>query len=222
MTARVWIMAGVALVLGGLVARDYWPSPPQAPAAEPTAVVQPAAQTLNPMANRQPADFAALFAQPLFAPTRKPPMAQTAAPPDTPPDTPPPADLAIEAPAQAPQPMLMGTVTSPWPGGAFLGDDQGGPVVFLRPGQQSQGLFLEQVNRTSALFKGPDGEVTLTLQPATPRLPLADPAPGDPAPGDPAPGDPAPGDTTPGDTTPGDTAPSDTAPSDTGPTMPAP
>ncbi|MBI1171979.1 hypothetical protein GC209_11295 [bacterium] len=162
MSLRLYLLGAVALALAGLVALDYWPSGPQAPLAPGPAVKPAAIPTLNPQAGKTEADFAALFDHPLFDPTRNRPM------PEAPPQTAPAPEVAAEptpaAPSGPAQPVLMGTVTSPWPGGAYLGDDAGGPVVFLRPGQAAQGLHLEVVQADSATFMGPVGEVTLTLR----------------------------------------------------------
>ena len=181
MTLRPYLLGAAALGLGALVAVQYWPqaAPPVLPVvAKPVAVV-----TLNPLSPMVAADYAALFAHPLFSASRQAaevavPAAVTAPPDPAVPDAPLP-------PAGPPQPVLMGTVTSPWPGGAYLGDDEGGPVVFLRPGQVAMGLHLEAVQPDRATFMGPDGEVTLTLRkvdagevaPAAAPTGLAMPAP---------------------------------------------
>lgn len=173
MTVRPYLLGAVALALGALVVWDYWPTAPQATTATPQANGLPAdAATqlamLNPLSRLTDADFAPLFDRPLFDPTRSRPA------PVTQPLDASPAPVAVETPsapkqpAGPPQPVLMGTVTSPWPGGAYLGDDAGGPVVFLRPGQASLGLHLEAVQKESALFMGPQGEVTLPLRKTEP------------------------------------------------------
>jgi hypothetical protein len=168
MSKRPYVLAAVALALAALVVREYWPSDPSsAPATvSGTAPPRPVAVTLNPLSQRPDIDFAALFDHPLFDPTRTKatpePLPTEVAPPQTQAETAAPVALG---PAQ---PVLMGTVTSPWPGGVYLGDDQGGPVVFLRPGEAALGLHLEEARATSALFMGPEGEVTLTLQQAAP------------------------------------------------------
>lgn len=168
MTLRPYLLGLVALGLAILVAWDYWPAPAPVSKPEPLAPVAKVA-LLNPMSQRAPAEFAPLFDRPLFDPARSKPVTE-----------PEPATVAAEVPAPEvpttnapPQPVLMGTVTSPWPGGAFLGDDAGGPVTFLRPGQAALGLSLEAVQPDSAVFMGPSGEVTLHLQPA-PSAPGAD------------------------------------------------
>lgn len=169
MTLRPWLLGGVAVLLAAMVAREYWPAPPEPQPVAP--VVKAARPTLNPMARRGPADFAALSDHPLFDPTRAKvaaavPVAEAAPAPA--------AEPAPVAEATGPaHPVLMGTVTSPWPGGAYLGDDAGGPVVFLRPGQEAQGLHLEEVQAGRAIFKGPEGEVTLTLQKVETTTPAA-------------------------------------------------
>lgn len=186
MSLRPYLLGAVALALAGVVVWDYWPAdlpPSQAPVKTALAAKPVAAMTLNPLSQRPAGDFAALFDRPLFDPTR------TKATPEPLPveQTAPQATATATAPvALGPaQPVLMGTVTSPWPGGVYLGDDQGGPVVFLRPGEQSLGLHLEEARANSALFMGPDGEVTLTLQEADPAAPLPPPADGQ-GPGTPA------------------------------------
>ncbi len=166
MNLRPYLLGAVALALAGVVVWDYWPTSPEQPstAAQVTAKPAPVA-LLNPMSQRPEADFAALFDHPLFDPTRT-----KAAPLPLPVAEPVPevATAPTSAAIGPAQPVLMGTVTSPWPGGVYLGDDQGGPVVFLRPGEAAQGLHLEEARPDSALFMGPDGEVTLTLQKAEP------------------------------------------------------
>lgn len=163
MTLRPYLLAVVALGLGVLVAVQYWPQVAVAPRIAPDVTKPVVGLMLNPLSQKTDADFAALFDHPLFAPTRQ---AAKVAAPGAPvaaasSDPPPPAPAP---PAGPPQPVLMGTVTSPWPGGADLGDDQGGPVVFLRPGQVAMSLHLEAVQPDRATFMGPDGEVTLILR----------------------------------------------------------
>ena len=161
MTLRPYLLALVALGLTVLVLWDYWPAPSPPAAKLRVAEVQKIAE-LNPLSQRPMADFAALFDRPLFDPARsKPVVASDVAPVVS--NAPAPAEVT---PGLPPQPVLMGTVTSPWPGGAYLGDDAGGPVAFLRPGQAALGLSLEAVQPDSALFMGPDGEITLHLHPA--------------------------------------------------------
>jgi hypothetical protein len=180
---RPLILGVVALALAALVVLQYWPAGPPAPVATPPKVTAPklaapklaapklaapklAEVTLNPMSQRQAADFAPLFDHPLFAPSRTRPVVD--APVDATPPAPVAEALVPEAPAGPPQPVLMGTVTSPWPGGAYLGDDAGGPVFFLRPGQEALGLHLEEVRAHSAIFMSADGEVTLELRKIAP------------------------------------------------------
>ena len=171
MSLRPYLLGAVALALAGVVVWDYWPADlTQSPSAAPAVAKPVVPVTLNPLSQRPEADFAALFDHPLFDPTRT-----KAAPQALPVQV---ATPQVQLPAPAPvalgpaQPVLMGTVTSPWPGGVYLGDDQGGPVVFLRPGEQSQGLHLEEARADSAIFMGPEGEVTLTLQKADLMAPL--------------------------------------------------
>ena len=172
MTLRPYLLGAVALSFAALVAWDYWPTATNGPSgatgqaggAQNTASGKPEQiPTLNPLSKLTDTDFAALFDHPLFDPARSKPAVE-APPPEAAPvpvvtETPVP-----DQPAGPARPVLMGTVTTPWPGGAYLGDDAGGPVVFLRPGQASQGLHLEEVHSDSALFMGPQGEVTLRLQ----------------------------------------------------------
>lgn len=168
MTLRPYLLAAVAAVLAALVAREYWPALTPGPAGIPqsggqSAAARPSAPLLNPLSRLTEADFAALFDHPLFNPSRSKPVIE-APPPDM--GSNPVADETPrpEEPAGPPRPVLMGTVTSPWPGGAYLGDDAGGPVVFLRPGQAALGLHLEEVHTDSAIFVSAEGEVTLPLQ----------------------------------------------------------
>ncbi len=196
MSLRPYLLGAVALALAAAVVWDYWPPGPALTPATAPAVTKPAvAAPLNPLSQRPEADFAALFDHPLFDPTR------TKATPQPLPEAAFPTQTAASAPVAAgpAQPVLMGTVTSPWPGGVYLGDDQGGPVVFLRPGDAALGLHLEEARPDSALFMGPDGEVILTLHKADPTVgPVPEgqgsgiPATGvpDPAAGDPTQSDP--------------------------------
>ena len=178
MNMRPYLLGAVALALAVAVGWDYWPAPqvvasgPDADTAQ-LAAKAPAVVTLNPLSQRGAADFAALFDHPLFDPRRT----KAELTPLPVPDQAPLAAVVSPDPVVTPmpaQPVLMGTVTSPWPGGVYLGDDQGGPVVFLRPGQAAQGLHLEEARPDSALFMGPEGEVTLTLKQADPAA-LGDP-----------------------------------------------
>jgi len=171
MTLRPYLLALCALGLAGLVAWDYWPHTP------PVSLV-PAPQTqlaevrdLNPISQRQMGAFQALFDHPLFDPTRSPPALAVAVPEAL--AVYQPIAVVVAEPILPPKPVLRGTVTSPAPGGAYLGDDLGGTVVFLRPGQTAQGLTLSEVFDTRAVFQGPDGPITLPLQETAP---LAEPA----------------------------------------------
>lgn len=220
MSLRPYLLGAVALALAAAVVWDYWPDAPDQPKAPVQVTAKPVPVTLlNPLSQRPAADFAALFDHPLFDPTRTRatplalPVAQLA--PDAAPTAPP----TSIGPAQ---PVLMGTVTSPWPGGVYLGDDQGGPVVFLRPGEAALGLHLEEARPDSALFMGPDGEVTLTLHKAEPA---PDPSTSTPAPQDPIATDPnatdlgamAPGAVDPSMTEPGTEVPATADPAATAP-----
>ena len=186
MSLRPYLLGALAAVLATFVVSDYWPADPDASFKSPKTssarsgdVVQVAA--LNPISRRPDADFAALFDHPLFDPSRKKPVVEAlnlgaAALPNAPQASVP------KMPAGPVRAVLMGTVTTPLPGGAYLGDSSGGLVVFLRPGQGALGLNLEVVHTDSAIFMGPDGEVILTLQQSTPRsvsTSLVDPVPTD-------------------------------------------
>ena len=181
MSLRPYLLSALALGLSVAVVWDYWPAAPDQPAVPAPVAAKPAPVVLlNPLSQRPDTDFAALFDRPLFDPRR-----EKAAPLALPVAEPAPQTFAAAAPsALGPaKPVLMGTVTSPWPGGVYLGDDQGGPVVFLRPGDASQGLHLEEARPDSALFMGPEGEVTLTLQKAEPAADQTPAAPATPDPG---------------------------------------
>jgi FtsP/CotA-like multicopper oxidase with cupredoxin domain len=106
------------------------------------------------------------------------------APPPAPLEIAPPA-LEVVPPAEAPpaQPVLQGVVVTPAPGAAYLGDGQGGPSIFLRPGESALGLPLERVYADHATFMGPEGEVDLPLLPQMPGVTESGsaPAPGDAA-----------------------------------------
>ena len=164
MSFRMNVLGAVALALAGVVIWDYWPERPIPPAVLATVQPVPAIPNLNPLLRRTDADFAALFDHPLFDPTRNRPLVDATASEPTPAPVAPADDVAPVQAAGSGQAVLMGTVTSPWPGGAYLGDDAGGPVVFLRPGQASLGLHLEEVHSDTAIFMGPNGEVTLILE----------------------------------------------------------
>jgi hypothetical protein len=165
MNRRALGLAVGALGLAGVVVWDYWPKASPVPAVQVVKAPSQGVALLNPLSQRAMGDFKSLFDHPLFDPSRTPPAAAVEMP-----DVPVTLEIAavISAePSPSPKLVLMGTVTSPLPGGAFLGDDAGGPVVFLRPGQAAQGLTLQQVLDESALFQGPDGVVTLPLQDTT-------------------------------------------------------
>jgi hypothetical protein len=159
MTWRAVIMALVAALLASLVYLDQ--TRVAEVAAVPEASKPVAVAALNPVAALAPDALKDLTAHPLFAPSRAAAEVAPAEAPLAPTlEVVPPPDVA-DAPVE---PVLMGTVTSPGPGGVFLGDSAGGPVVFLRPGQKAMGLALVAVGEKSARFMGPDGEVTLSLQ----------------------------------------------------------
>lgn len=163
MNRRPYVLAVCAVALAAFVAWDYWPKRAPPAAGQTREAPAPPIAVLNPLSQRPMGDFQALFDHPLFDPTRSPPAQEvviqdsSAAPQTT---------AIVEQPVLPPRPVLMGTLTSPSPGGAYLGDDAGGGIVFLRPGQSAQGLTLRQVFAESAVFQGPDGPVTLPLQDA--------------------------------------------------------
>jgi hypothetical protein len=187
MTRREGLLITMAVVLVGAMAWQYLPQTSvPGPAGPKPAVVAPASG-LNPLAGRPVTALAALAAHPLFAPDRTPPAAAVVAPAET--LAPPP--LEVVPPAAAPDPasvapVLQGVVASPFPGGAYLSDGQGGESIFLRPGQAALGLTLEEVFPDHATFMGPDGEVTLTLAPPPAAQPPDTPPPDAPPPADPA------------------------------------
>ena len=165
MTLRAVLMLILATGLAVLLWLDRSSDPATPVAASRSTPTQPV-DDLNPLATLAPTSFANLDQRPLFSQSRRKAEA-------------PAADIQVVAPAAevvppapaAPverHPILMGTVTSPRPGGAYLGDNVGGPVIFLRPGEASQGLSLETVQNDSATFQTQNGEVTLTLQKANP------------------------------------------------------
>lgn len=164
MTLRAGLMLIMAATLATLLWLDRSGNTAASVATGRPATGQPVAG-LNPLAALTPTSFANLDQRPLFAPSRrkaevKATDAQVVAPaPEVVPSTP-------AAPVER-HPVLMGTVTSPRPGGAYLGDNAGGPVVFLQLGQSSQGYSLESVQNDRATFQTQNGEVTLILQIAT-------------------------------------------------------
>lgn len=165
MNTRLTILALVAATLAAALVVDRrtsdapLPPPPRTEAAADGA----GEQALNPLSAIPEAAVADLFERPLFSPSRR--KAEAAAPAAAVPAAPVlevVAPAASEAPAEA-LPMLLGTVTSPTPGGVFVGDDAGGAVDFLRPGDTSRGLTLQSLTVDSATFQGPDGPVVLHL-----------------------------------------------------------
>ena len=163
MSKRAYILGLCAIGLVGLVAWDYWTKASTTPASQTSAAMPQTGALLNPLAQRDLGDFQALFDHPLFNVSRATPLLI-----DTTPDLEAqivPSDaLAPEMLTGPEQSVLMGTITTPWPGGAYLSDRPEGQVVFLRPGEGAFGLNLELVHADSAIFDGPDGKVTLTLQ----------------------------------------------------------
>ncbi|MBC2836535.1 hypothetical protein [Paragemmobacter straminiformis] len=160
MTGRIRLLSIVAVLLLGLLVLDRLFG--IAPETPPPSTTDPAA--LAPAAGPALAALpAALADHPLFQPSRASANADPAAPSLTglqppllpEPSTPPPAPEVL--------PVLLGVVTSPPPGGAFVGDTAGGPTVYLEPGEESRGLHLMTVASDRAVFHGPDGDVTLFL-----------------------------------------------------------
>lgn len=159
MTARIRLLSLVAVLLLAFLLLDRLlggaSDEVTVPASDPSAVTtadQPTRAALP----------AALAEHPLFQPSRAsasaamaPPALTMAQPPLSPEPT--------SAPAPEVLPKLMGVVTSPLPGGAFLGDTAGGATVYLEPGEESRGLHLMSVASDRATFHGPDGDVTLLL-----------------------------------------------------------
>lgn len=202
---RVQVLGGLAVVLAGLVVWQNWPAeaPPRPKATAPTVT-----GTEAPAPAAEPATLEALAAHPLFSPSRSAPVAAEAAAP--PPAAPEPATEAAPPPVVA-GPVLQGLVLTPAPGAAYLGDGATGPSHFLRPGQSALGLTLQSVEPGHATFKGPEGEVVLTLQtaPAAEALPAMPPVPDAPAPSTSTPGAPV------------QPAPAESGPSDPAATDPA-
>lgn len=152
------LIAGLLLVLL-LVDRIFVDGTPD-PAARPTDVRTETGPEV-PLSITLPE---ALARYPLFQPSRQAAVIDAA--PALLPEIPQPAlPQAVSEPAPGPdaQPLLLGVVTDPAPGGAFVGDTAGGPIVYLEPGEESRGLHLTSVASDRALFHGPDGEVTLLL-----------------------------------------------------------
>ena len=169
MTGRMGLMLAILLLLAALVGLDRLRGGD--PAAEPSSTGSVAAPS-PPAAGPTPGDAVAataLFERPLFAPSRRP--AQLPSDPkdgedgeDVPMRPSAPVVAAPEAPPVVP--LLFGTVTSPPPGGVFVGDSSGGTIDYIEPGGSSHGLTLVSIGDSSALFTGADGrEVTLHLGP---------------------------------------------------------
>ena len=163
MSQRAYVLVLCTIGLVGLVAWDYWTKASPAPALQTSATLPQTVALLNPLAQRDMGDFQALFDHPLFSVSRAKPVVI-----DTTPDL---EAQIVPLDASAPemltgpeQSVLIGTITTPWPGGAYLSDRPEGQVVFLRPGEGAFGLNLELVHSDTAIFDGPDGKVTLTLQ----------------------------------------------------------
>ena len=172
MNRRLVVLAFCALGLAAFVVWDNWPKTMPVEAVQPAPTQPKATDMLNPLSQRPMDDFQSLFDHPLFTPTRTPPAPLVT--PDAPVIPEPAVDVAPD-PVVPPKPVLMGLVTSPKGDGAYLGDDSGGPVVFLRKGQSAQGLTLQRVLANSAVFSGASGPVTLTLQDAPmPDAPVPD------------------------------------------------
>lgn len=165
MNVRLFVLAPCAFGLVALVGLDYWPKAIPVAAVQMNEAQSPALAMLNPLSQRDMSDFQAVFDHPLFELTRST-NASVVGPVETTLITASPA-FAVTDQVPTPKPVLMGTVSSPMPGGAYLGDDTGGPVFFLRPGQTAHGLTLQKVFARSAVFMGPDGQVSLPLQDTT-------------------------------------------------------
>lgn len=181
MTGRMRLMLLLIALLISLLLLDRWAATlrtalPGRPAplslTDSTTTATPVTQSakLNPLASVPANQFADLLNRPLFSPSRhgvvNPPTdvglpIQMA-----------PVVAAAPVAVTAPNPVLLGTVSSPPPGGAFLGDDMGGPIEFVVPGAESRGLRLISVGPDSAKFRGAAGEIEL-------HLPITLPANGD-------------------------------------------
>ncbi len=162
MNGRVGLLSLIAAVLLGLLLLDRsLGTGPVDPTQEPAGTVAAKEDGSVPLAEVLPE---ALALHPLFQPSRQSASAELSAvvvpevAPETGADT-----VAVVATEPEVQPVLLGVVIDPAPGGAFLGDTAGGPIDYLEPSEESRGLHLISVASDRAKFLGPDGEVTLLL-----------------------------------------------------------
>lgn len=128
------------------------PAPQQPPGAGTPA--PPAQGALNPVAMLPPDSLAPIFDRPLFRPSRSP-------------DTAPAPEASAEPPAAAPAadlpPRLLGTISQPRPGGAFLAHADGGTTGFVGVGQTFGPWRLLAVGDGWADLTGPDGPLHLAF-----------------------------------------------------------
>lgn len=161
MNGRVGLLSMIAALLLGLLVLDrFFGAGPVDATRKPERPVV-AKDGSAPLADVLPD---ALALHPLFQPSRQSASVALsgAVVPETALETGADAAAAV-APEPAVQPMLLGVVIDPAPGGAFVGDTAGGPVDYLEPGEESRGLHLMSVASDRATFRGPEGEVTLLL-----------------------------------------------------------
>ena len=155
---RLWLFAGVALLLGALLVSDWLLPEPLPPPGLPTAISGPDS---NPLAGRQRQDLAALFEHPLFDPAR-----QSLLEPDPAPEGPDPA-AAQASPALSEDPRLDGIVIGPSLSGAYL-TLPGEPVAFFRVGESAAGWTLRTVSADGVTISGPEGDLHLSAPPMPP------------------------------------------------------
>lgn len=171
MTRRMGLLLGLVAVLATVLFLDRRTPPPATEDISPrptTAVAAPvdaAQNALNPVARLAPETLAPIFDRPLFRPDRASPIpakeegsAQDAeAAPQSAPITP-------EMP-----PKLLGTISQPQPGGAFLASGNSGETSFVAIGQSFEGWQLLAVGEDWADLIGSFGPLHLAFpQPQQP------------------------------------------------------
>ncbi len=169
------LFAGIALVLGVIIARELTARPPR-PAA-PRA--QPAATTVAPSAPAAPApppaggagNYGVIASRNLFSPTR------TEAPP-----APAPAPVV-----NLPKPNLYGVIFQEAGPVAYLEDPVTKRVARYRIGDAVAGGTLKSIDSDSVVLSRPDGQIAVRLHDPTRPRPAAPPAAA-PTPGAPMPG----------------------------------
>lgn len=165
MTRKMGLLLGLVVALGALLFFDRMTPPTtleDTPPRNTEAAAAPVAtgqNALNPVATLPPEVFAPIFERPLFRPDRSrtgPTSEETAAQESE-------VSLEPEKVELVMPPRLLGTVSRPRPGGAFLADGNSGEISYVVIGQSFKGWRLLEIGDDWAELLGETGPLHLSF-----------------------------------------------------------